>query len=83
MNIYQLMTKDDKPLPIFNLYQMNRNSLLEGLNSTSDKLIAIAYQSLNNEVAFFDININKNIIQPTLFFTLFLEQEYSQKASFL
>jgi len=46
---------------------MNRNSLLEGINPNSDKLIGIGYQSLHNEVAFFDLKMNKNTINPTLF----------------
>ncbi|CAD8174312.1 unnamed protein product [Paramecium pentaurelia] len=67
MNIYQLLSKDDQPLPIYNLCEMNRNSLLEGINPNSDKLIGIGYQSLNNEVAFFDLKMNKNTINPILF----------------
>ncbi|CAK94332.1 unnamed protein product (macronuclear) [Paramecium tetraurelia] len=67
MNIYQLVSKNDQPLPIFNMCEMNRNSLLEGINSNSDKLVGIGYQSLHNEVAFFDIKMNRNSINPSLF----------------
>lgn len=64
-NVFQLLSPDDYPLPIYTMANFKRASILDGVDQTD--LVAIGFQSNYNEVGFWNLNdLNENL-NPCIF----------------
>jgi phosphoinositide-3-kinase regulatory subunit 4 len=64
-NVFQLLSPEDQPLPIFSMANFKRVTALEGVEPVD--MIGLGFQSNNNEVGFWNFNdLNENI-NPCLY----------------
>lgn len=64
-NVFQLLSADDHPLPILSMQNLKKTSNLDGVEHSD--LLAIGFQSNNNEVGFWNLNdLNENV-NPSIY----------------